>query len=119
MPAPGPPSSLRRRRDGAYAGPVAGSVALGLPELELVELAVLAAAREQLLVGPALHDPSVREHDDLVGAPDRRQAVRDDDARAVDHEAVERFLDEALGLGVERGRRFVEDEDGRVLENRA
>ena len=44
--------------------------------------------------------------------------MRDDDARPVRHQALERLLHEPLRFGVERGRRLVEDQDRRVLENR-
>jgi hypothetical protein len=70
-------------------------------------------------VRPALDDAAVGHDDDQVGVPDRRQPMRDDDARAVRHEALERLLDEPLRFGVERGRRLVEDQDRRVPENRA
>ena len=39
--------------------------------------------------------------------------------RAVPHQPAERVLDQALGFGVERARRLVEDQDRRVLEQRA
>ena len=59
------------------------------------------------------------DHDELVGAPDGGKPVRDHERRAARHEALERLLDRALALGVERRRRLVEDEDRRVLEERA
>ena len=43
----------------------------------------------------------------------------DDDGRAVLGQAVKRRLNLTLGLRVHRGRRFVEDEDARVLEHGA
>ena len=57
-------------------------------------------------------------HDDPVGGPDRRQSVRDHDCRAIGHEPVERILDEPLALRIERGRRFVEEQQGCVAEER-
>ena len=45
--------------------------------------------------------------------------MRDDERRAVVHQLLQRILDEALGLGVERGGRFVEDQDRRILQQRA
>jgi len=44
-----------------------------------VELRVAPAAREQLVVASLLDDAAVLEHDDDVRAPDRREAVRDDE----------------------------------------
>ena len=68
---------------------------------------------------PALDDPAVVEHDDLVGVADRREPVRDRDRRAALGEPVERLLDGALGLRVEGARRLVEHEHGRVAQDRA
>ena len=49
--------------------------------LLVVERAVAAAEREQLGVRAALDDLAVLEHEDLIGAADRRQPVRDDERR--------------------------------------
>ena len=70
-------------------------------------------------MGAALGDPAGVEHDDLVGADDGRQAVGDDDGRAVRGDAVERRLDRFLGAAVERAGGLVEDQDRRVLQQRA
>ena len=48
-----------------------------------------------------------------------RQAMRDDERGAIAHELHQRLLDAALGFVVERRGGFVEDQDGRVLEQRA
>ena len=45
--------------------------------------------------------------------------MRDDERRAAAHETRERGLDAPLGFGVERGRGFVEDQHGRILQQRA
>src|SRR5207237_7563491 len=87
-------------------------------ELELVELAVLGGLREQLVVRAALDNLAAHQDDDPIGAPDGRQAVRDDERRAVGHQPLERLLHQALGLGVERRGGLVEDQDRRVLEQR-
>jgi hypothetical protein len=47
------------------------------------------------------------------------EAVRDDERRAVLRDFRELRLDRFLGVRIERGRRLVEDEDRRVLEERA
>src|SRR5207249_9987715 len=47
------------------------------PVLLLVELAVPPGARDQLAMRAALHDLAVLEDEDLVGALDRRETVRD------------------------------------------
>ena len=62
---------------------------------------------------PSIHD------DDAVGFLHGRQAVRDDDRRAPCHQLLERLLHEQLARGVERARRLVEQQNRRILENRA
>ena len=62
---------------------------------------------------PALH------HHDAVRMADRREPVGDDQHRAAGHQPFERELDHALALGVERARRFVEQQDRTVGEDRA
>src|SRR5207237_9973706 len=83
------------------------------------ERRVAAARQDQILVPPGLDDAAVIENDYLVGVADRREAVRDRDRRAALGQPVERLLHQPLGLGVERARRFVEDEDRRVAQDRA
>ena len=63
----------------------------------------------------AFGDASAFEDEDLVGVADGGEAVGYDEAGAVFHEAVERFLDKTLGGRVHAGCGFVEDEDGRVF----
>ena len=66
---------------------------------------------------PALDDLAVLEHEDLVGAADRRQPVRDDERRAALAQAPQAVLDHRLALAVEARRGLVEDEDARVGED--
>src|SRR5579884_3346231 len=47
--------------------------------LALVELAISSAVREQLAMRAALHDLTTLEHQDLIGALDRRKPVCDDE----------------------------------------
>ena len=47
-----------------------------------VERRVVAALGQQLGMGPALDDPALVEDEHQVGAADRAQPVRDDEARA-------------------------------------
>ena len=66
-----------------------------------------------------LDDPALVHHHDAVGGADRRQAVGDDDRRAMLHQPVERVLDQPLAFGVERGGRFVEQQQRRIAQQRA
>ncbi len=79
--------------------------------LDAVKFGVDFVACDQFVVGAFLGDKAAFEHDDLVGVADRAEAVRDGDDGAAFHQAFERFHDDLLRLGVERGGRLVEDED--------
>ena len=58
------------------------------------------------------------QHQAAVGADHAGQAVRQDHAAAF-HQPVQRLLDQRLVLGVDRGQRLVQDQDGRVAQQRA
>ena len=66
-----------------------------------------------------LDDPAVVEHDDVPGAPDRREAVGDHDRRAAGQQPAQALLDPALGVDVDVRGRLVEHEDPRVGDQRA
>src|SRR5436309_7466953 len=87
--------------------------------LPRVEVEVAAALRVQRLVRAALDDAAVLDHQDLVGAPDGREPVGDDEGGAVLHQVGEARLDERLGLGVEARGGLVEDQDARVGQDGA
>src|SRR5262249_14318777 len=86
--------------------------------LFLVQLAIAPAERDELLVGTTLDDLAVLEHEDLIGALDRRQAVGDDERRATATQRAEAVADERLALAVEARRGFVENQDARIGEDR-
>src|SRR6185295_5822706 len=87
--------------------------------LFVVELFVAAGGGEELGVGAALDDLSSFEDEDLVGAADGREAVGDDERSAAAAEGAEAVLDLGFALAVEARRRLVEDQDGRVGQDRA
>src|SRR5688572_18449049 len=88
-------------------------------QLPLVELLVRRAGAEQLVV-LALTDDSPAVHDnDGVGGQDRAEAMSDDERCAFVHQALDGLLDQVLALGVDLAGGFVEDEDRRLLEDRA
>ena len=70
-------------------------------------------------MGAAFDDLALLDDEDLVGAADGGEPVRDDEGRAALHEVAEAVLDHRFGLGVERAGGFVEDEDARVGEDGA
>src|SRR2546423_11106542 len=71
-------------------------VELLLEQLAAVHLRVDAVALQQTLVGTALDDAAVVQDEDLVGVLHRRDAMCDDDARALLHDAAQ--APEDLGL---------------------
>ena len=84
--------------------------------LDAGEAGVEAVLRHEFIVGAALDDAALAQDEDLAGPADGAEAVGDDEAGAVGHEAVEGFLNEPLGGGVHAGGGFVEDEQGGVLQ---
>ena len=61
-----------------------------------MERAVTSAEGQQLLMGATLDDFAVLEDEDLIGAADCRQAVRDDKCGAAMAQRVQAVLDERL-----------------------
>ncbi len=66
-----------------------------------------------------LDDSPRVDHDDAIGLLHGAEPMGDDERRATSREPLERGANVVGGLGIERARRLVEDEDGRVLEDRA
>ena len=95
-------------RDGARA----------VPRLAGHQPRVGAAADDQLGVRALLDQAAPVQHEDPVGAHDARQAVREDERRAAEHESVEGGLDQRLALGVDGRERLVEHQHGRVAQER-
>src|SRR5690606_387573 len=83
------------------------------------EARVERALLEELRMCADRGDAATFHDDDPVGLADGREAVRDDDRRAVLHQPLERLLHGALAFRIERARRLVEQQDRRVLEERA
>src|SRR5207245_4382434 len=87
--------------------------------LFVVERAVAAAECDELGVRAALDDLSLLEHENLIGAANGRQPVRDDERRPALPQRSQSVLDERYALAVETRGGLVEDEDARVRQNRA
>src|ERR1043166_107777 len=77
------------------------------------EFAVLC---DQLVELAALDDPPRLENKNPGGVTDGGKPMRDHERRAALHHFVERELNQALGRGVERAGRLVENEDRRIFE---
>ncbi len=74
---------------------------------------------DKLGMAAALDDLAVIQHQDFVGIHHRGKPVRDDQRGAVPGDLAQRALDFAFGAGVQRGRRFVQQQDRRVLQDGA
>ena len=65
-----------------------------------------------------LDDSTAVQDQDAVGLEDRCEAMGDDEGGSADHQLVECLLDENLAFGVERRGRLVEQQNGRVAQDR-
>ena len=70
-------------------------------------------------MGAIGHDASVFKQDDAIGQADGREPVGDDERRAPFHEDAQGVVDLLFHLHVDGTGGVVEDEDGRVDEQRS
>src|SRR4030042_4533554 len=87
--------------------------------LQVEDPVVHALLREQRGVRPPLDDAAAVEDEDQVRLHQALDPVGDDERGAAPHEGLERRADGRLGLGVDRGGRVVQDQDGGVFQYRA
>src|SRR2546421_12753656 len=73
----------------------------------------------QLVVRAGFHDLSVRHYSQAVGVAKSTESVRDGESRAVLYQPVDRLLNKPLCLRIHAGGRFIEDQDGGIMEDRA
>ena len=92
---------------------------LVLQLLAAVHLVVEAALFQKRGVRAALGDPAVRQHEDLVGVLDGRDAVRDEDRGAPARDRAQAVQDLRFRVRVHRRENVVEDQDARPLGNGA
>src|SRR5579859_3696208 len=76
-------------------------------ELQLREPRVKRVRLHQFVMRTGAHQAARIDDRDAVDALHRREAVRDDQRGARSHQALERDLHHALGLGIERGGGFI------------
>src|ERR1051325_11077982 len=107
---------LRLRRE--VLARVDEAIALELVLL-VVELPVAPIQVQQLRVRAALDDLAGFEHENLIGAADGREPMRDDERRAARPQPAQAVLNHLLALAVEAGGGFIQNEDARVGEDRA
>src|SRR5262245_1417882 len=87
-------------------------------ELAAGKLGEVPAAFNQFIERAALDNAAGLEDQDAACVPDGGEPVRDHEGRAAFHDLGECSLDFRLGQRVERASRLVENEDGRVLDQR-
>ncbi len=63
---------------------------------------------------PFLDDPPCLEHDNLVGVAHGRNAMRDDDGRAILHHAAQARQNFFLGVRVHSGERVIQNQNARI-----
>ena len=90
-----------------------------LTRLQAPQRGIAAAQGDEFVVAAALDDAAGFHHVDAAGMADGGQPVRDDQAAAAHHQAVERALDGGLGFVVHGRGGLVENQDRRVLQDRA
>ena len=86
--------------------------------MQLVEPLIDAAVVDQFLVRSNLRDAAPIHHHDFVRPPDSGEPVRDHDHGAIAHQRLERLLHQNLRFRIQMRRGFVQNQDGRVLEQR-
>src|SRR5271166_3522117 len=84
-----------------------------------VELEVASAQSIEFFMSPAFDNLSLLDHQNLIGAPNGRQAVGDHKGSAALHQVGEALLDHLLGLGIEAGGGLIQNQDARFGENGA
>src|SRR5437667_4060761 len=92
---------------------------LFLKQLFLVQVRVVAAALEQLVVRAALDNAAFPENHDLVSVLHRGGAMRDQNGGATAHDTAQSGEDFLLGLRVHARERVIQDQDARVANNGA
>ena len=90
-----------------------------LSQLQAIERGVAAALAQQLVVPAGFDHRAVLDHQDAVGMHDGGQPVRDHQRGAALAQFGDRLLHVALGFGIERSGRLVEQDDRRILDQRA
>ena len=78
-----------------------------------------ASLGQKLVVRAGLDDLSLLQDHDPVGAAHRRETMGDDEGRSAFGETLDRFQKQTFRSRVESARRFVQEQDGRVLQERA
>ena len=111
--------SLGVRRGRHSVMPSSSSAAAETLRLQIEHRAIAPAERHQLVVRAELDDPAVLEHADAIGMAHGREAMRDEDGRAVARRGEQAIEDLRLAAHVELRGRLVEQDDAGAQPDRA
>lgn len=106
---------LARHLARTSAGRFAAAVAL-VRVLALPHSVVDALCRYQLGMPSSLHYSAVLENHDAVDIDDGAESVGDNDTSPGATQLLQTLLDRSLRMGIERGRRLVQEDELRLLE---
>src|ERR1700682_6473583 len=82
-----------------------------------IKIVIATAQSIEFFVGAVFDNPSQFDNQDLIGAADGGKPVSDDEGRSSLHQVGKTLLSQLLGLRVEAGSGFVENQDARLREN--
>src|ERR1700682_148829 len=88
-------------------------------QLLVVEVAVVAVAGQQFVVGAKFYDAAGVQYRDHVGLADGGNTMRNENRGPVLHDFAEMVEDFVLSVSVHAGKRVVENEDARIADDGA
>src|SRR6266850_2576178 len=91
----------------------------GRSELDAIEFGVHPAERQQLVMRSLLGHDALLENDNVVGVANGAQAVGDRNGGPTLHQPRQGLQHQLFRLGIERGGRFVQNEDWGIAYERA
>ena len=86
-------------------------------QLPFVQRGVLAIERDKLVMRSAFDDAAFVQHADKVGVADGRDAMRNDQGRAVEPDVTQVFQDRFLGVRINGRKRIIEYQNTRIAHN--
>src|SRR6266446_1825183 len=87
--------------------------------LELIQPIVDPALDEELLMRTLLAQPALVEYEDAIRMLNCAETMRDHERGSTGEQAVQRFANEQLCFGIHAGSGFVENQEARIMRQRA
>src|SRR5579885_1848569 len=88
-------------------------------ELEVMQSLINSPARHEILMSSDLGDDAPGQHDNPIGAPTGGETMSDHELWTPYHQVHQGFLHQSFPFSIERRRRFVQDQNRRVLQQGA